>query len=142
MTNRFREQNGATLIEVLVAGLVLTSAVFAMADLFLAAAGATTAARQTTTAATLGAQKLEQVLSTSLAVTPESVDYTDASGRVVTGAAGQFPDAVYTRQWSIEALTADTFVVRVRVGLSERSGRSRRVPGDVHLLTIRQRTAP
>ncbi len=55
---------GTTFIEVLVATLVLVSGVLAIAQLFLIAAATNAAARDTTVAATLAAQKVEELLST------------------------------------------------------------------------------
>ena len=130
---------GSTLIEVLVAMLVLMSGVMAMAQLFLVAAATNAAARQTTVAATLAAQKVEQLLSTDVAVTPESVDHLDASGRILGSQDAPPSDAVYTRRWSIESLTADSLVIRVRVGRSERAGTRLRMSGETQVLTIRRR---
>jgi Tfp pilus assembly protein PilV len=132
--------SGSTLIEVLVATLVLVSGVLAMAQLFLIAAATNAAARQATVVTTLAAQKMEQVLATDLAAAPETVDHVDESGRVV-GEDERLPSAaVYTRRSSIEALTAGTVVIRVRVGRSDRSGRLRRMSGEIQMLTIKRRT--
>ena len=122
--------------------LVLTSGVFAMAQLFLLAAATNAAARQTTVVATLAAQKVEQILSSDIAPAPESIDHVDSSGRVLSHEERPPSDAVYTRRWSIEALTADSLVIHVRVGRSDRSGRLRRLSGETHLVTIRQRSQP
>ena len=113
-----------------------------MAQLFLIAAATNAEARQTTVATTLAAQKMEQVLSADVAVAAESVEHMDGSGRVVSSGGAPPSDAVYTRRWSIEALTAESLVVRVRVGRSDRSGRLRRMSGEVQMLTIRRRTQP
>lgn len=133
---------GSTLIEVLVAMLVLMSGVMAMAQLFLVAAATNAAARQTTVAATLAAQKVEQILSTDVSVTPESVEHLDASGRMLGSQHAPPSDAVYTRRWSIESLTADSLVIRVRVGRSDRSGTLRRMSGETQVLTIKRRKQP
>jgi Tfp pilus assembly protein PilV len=133
---------GSTLIEVLVAMLVLMSGVMAMAQLFLFAAATNAAARQTTVAATLAAQKVEQVLSTDEAVPEESVEHIDSVGRILGSEDPPPSEAVYTRRWSIEALTADSVVIRVRAGRTDRSGRQRRMSGEVQVLTIRRRTQP
>jgi Tfp pilus assembly protein PilV len=135
-------QDGSTLIEVLIAMLVLISGVFAMAQLFLVAAATNTAARQTTVAATLAAQKVEQLLSTAVAAADESVEHLDGSGRILGGGEPPPSDAVYTRRWSIEAVTADSLMIRVRVGRSDRSGRLRRMSGETQMLTITRRTQP
>jgi Tfp pilus assembly protein PilV len=76
--------------------LVLISGVFAMAQLFLVAAATNAAARQTTVAATLAAQKVEQILSSAVAAADESVEHLDGSGRIL-GGGSLLSDAVYTR---------------------------------------------
>ena len=130
---------GSTLIEVLVAMLVLISGVLAMAQLFLVAAATNAAARHTTVVTILAAQKVEEMLSTDVSAGPESVDHVDASGRVLGSDEAPPSDAVYTRRWSIEALSEDTFVIRVRVGRSDRTGRLRRMSGETRVLTITNR---
>jgi type IV pilus modification protein PilV len=131
---------GSTLIEVLVAMLVLTSGVLAMAQLFLVAAATNAGARRTTVVTTLAAQKLEQILSTAVSEGPESVDHVDMSGRVVGVEDAPPSNAVYTRRWSIESVSENSLVIRVRVGLSDRSGRRvGRMAGETQMLTIRNR---
>jgi hypothetical protein len=49
---------------------------------------------------------------------------------------------VYTRRWSIDVLTPDTLVIRVRVDRSDRSGRLGRMMGGTQMLTIRRRRQP
>lgn len=142
MTGRVRSQAGSTLIEVLIATLVLVSGVLAMAQLFLIAAATNAAARQMTVAATLAAQTMEQILSTEMAVAPEAVDHVDGSGRVLGREEDPPLDAVYTRRWSIDVLTPDTLVIRVRVDRSDRSGRLGRMMGGTQMLTIRRRRQP
>jgi Tfp pilus assembly protein PilV len=142
MTDRIRSQAGSTLIEVLIATLVLVSGVLAMAQLFLAAAATNAAARQTTVTATIAAQTIEQILSTEMAVAPETVDHVDGSGHVRGRDPDPPPEAVYTRRWSIDTLTPDTLLIRVRVGRSDRSGRQGRMAGDTQVLTIRRRRQP
>ena len=93
-------------------------------------------------AATLAAQKVEQILSTDVSATPESVDHVDASGRILGSDEAPPSDAVYTRRWSIEPLSADSLVIRVRVGRSDRSGKLRRMSGETQVLTIRRRKQP
>jgi Tfp pilus assembly protein PilV len=137
-----RGQDGSTLIEVLIATLVLISGVFAMAQLFLVAAATNAAARQTTVAATLAAQKVEQILSTKVAAAAESVEHLDGSGRILSRADAPPSEAVYTRRWSIESVTADSLMIRVRVGRRDRSGRLRGMSGETQMLTITRGTPP
>jgi Tfp pilus assembly protein PilV len=136
------DDSGSTLVEVLIAMLVLTSGLFAMAQLFVLAGATNTAARHTTVAATLAAQKLEQIVSSDIAAAPEFVDHTDGAGRVVSSEERPPSDAVYTRRWSVEALTPDTFLIRVRAGRSDRSGRRRRMSDETRLVSIKGRAQP
>jgi Tfp pilus assembly protein PilV len=136
------DDSGSTLIEVLIAMLVLTSGVFAMAQLFVLAGATNTVARHTTVAATLAAQKLEQILSSDIAPAPESVDHMDAAGRVLSRDAPPPSEAVYTRRWSIDALTPDTVRILVRVGRTDRSGRLRRMSDETRLVSIKRRAQP
>jgi Tfp pilus assembly protein PilV len=129
-----RGTDGSTLIEVLVAMLVLVSGVLAMAQLFLIAAASNAAAREATITATLAAQKVEQLLSEP-AEAAEHVDHVDAWGRVVSIASSPPPEAVYTRRWSVESLSPDTARIRVRVGRSDRT-ESSRMRGETRVLTI------
>jgi Tfp pilus assembly protein PilV len=133
---------GSTLIEVLVAMLVLTSGVLAMAQLFLIAAATNATARHTTIVATLAAQKLEQILSTDVVERPETVDYVDGSGRVVASQDEPPSGAVYTRRWTIETLAENTLVIRVRVGRSDRAGTTLRMSDETQLSAIRTRRQP
>src|SRR5262245_15367758 len=90
---RWRTGEGTTLIEVLIAMLILVSGVLAMAQLFLIGAVTNTSSRDTTVAAILAAQKLEQLRARgSLQPSPAEsllrnvagyVDHVDVRGRVV-----------------------------------------------------------
>lgn len=113
-----------------------------MAQLFLVAAATNAAARQATVAATLAAQKVEQILSSAVVAADESVEHLDGTGRILGGGESPPSDAVYTRRWSIEAVTADSLMIRVRVGRSDRSGKLRRMLGETQMLTITRRTPP
>lgn len=117
--------DGFSLVEVLIAALVLATGVIAMAQLFAIAAAANVAARSKTVATILAEQKVEQLralgwpdlapggsLSTNA---PGFVDHISAGG-VVVGVAAQRPsEAVYTRRWTIESASADAVIVQVRV---------------------------
>lgn len=130
---------GTTLIEVLVATLVLVSGILALAQLFLIAAATSAASRDITVAATLAAQKVEQLLSTDLSDATGLVDHVDMWGRVVSTDESPPPNAIYTRRWSVEPLFADTVAIRVRVGRSDRSGRSGGMTGETRVLTVKTR---
>jgi|RhiMethySRZTD1v2_1073278.scaffolds.fasta_scaffold01273_13 Tfp pilus assembly protein PilV len=130
-----RDAHGSSLIEVLVATLVLVSGVLGMAQLFLVAAATNAASRDTTMAATLAAQKVEQLLSSELADEADLVEHLDARGAVVSTVSRPPPQAVYTRRWSVESLSADTVTVRVRVGRADRVG-SGSMAGETRVMTI------
>ena len=134
MTNR-----GSTLIEVLVAMLILTSGVLGMAQLFLAAAATNAAARETTISAALAAQKMEQLLSTELPETPDGVDHVDASGLVVGDAESPPVRAIYTRRWSIEPVSEEVVMIRVRVFRRHRASRTDPASGGHQLVTFATR---
>ena len=134
-----RANDGSSLIEVLVATLVLVTGVLGIAQLFLIAAATNTAARDTTLVATLAAQKIEQLLSTDLAEATGLVDHVDMWGQVVSTAESPPATAVYTRRWSIEPLSADSVAIRVRVGRSDRTDGSGAMAGETRVLAIRPR---
>ncbi len=133
-----RAAGGSTLIEVLVAMLVLVTGVLALAQLFLVAAASNSSSRDTTMATTLAAQKVEQLLTSELADAVDLVEHIDGRGQVVSTAESPPPQAVYTRRWSIESASADTVAIRVRVGRSDRAGTGR-MAGEARVLTIRRR---
>jgi Tfp pilus assembly protein PilV len=137
-----RANQGSTLIEVLVAMLVFVSGVAAIAQLFLLAASSNAAARDTTITATLAAQKVEELLSTDLSDATERLDHIDRWGRVLMTDGPAPQDAVHTRRWSIESLSASTVAIRVRVGRMDPSGGSGRMAAETRILTIRRRTRP
>jgi type II secretory pathway pseudopilin PulG len=133
------EPAGTTLIEVLVATSVLATGLVAIAQLFLIAAASNRVARDTTVAATLAAQKVEQLLLTEPSQGTGDVDHVDEWGNVV-GTSGSPPaNAMYTRRWSFEPLSGDRVAIRVRVGRSVRSGQPGYLPGEVRLFAIKTR---
>lgn len=131
-----RAHEGSTLIEVLVATLVLVSGVLGVAQLFLAAAATNAASRDATITATLAAQKMEQLLSSDLSDVTTLVDHIDGWGRVLGTGESAPSDAVYTRRWSTEPLSGDVVTIRVRVGRTDRSGASSRMPAETRVLTV------
>jgi Tfp pilus assembly protein PilV len=136
-------EEGTTLIEVLVAMLVLISGIMGVAPLLLVAAAVNVAARDTTIATTLAAQKVEQLLSLDeLVDAAESVDHVDAWGRVAGSGDSTPPGAIYTRRWSVASLSQGVVTIRVQVRRSNRGGRQRTMAGETHLMTIRTRTRP
>jgi hypothetical protein len=142
LERRLMGATGTTLIEVLVATLVLVSGVLGIAQLFLLAAATNAAARDTTITATLAAQKVDELLSSDLSVAADLVDYVDGWGRPVSGEDSPPRGAVFTRRWSIEPLSPDVVAIRVRVGRSDRSGGSGPMVGETRVFAIRPRRRP
>jgi Tfp pilus assembly protein PilV len=134
-----RANEGSTLVEVLVATLVLVTGVLGAAQLFLIAAATNAAAHDTTIATTLAAQKVEQLLSTDLQEASDLTDHVDRWGQVVGTAQSPPASAVYTRRWSIEPLSADTVAIRVRVGRSDRTGGTGPLAGETQVLAVKPR---
>lgn len=133
-----RANAGSTLVEVLIATLVLVSGLLAMAQLFLVAAATNAAARDGTVTATLAAQKLEQLLAGDVTVAAERVEHVDTFGRVVGDGESPPADAVYTRRWSVETAGPETVAIVVRVGRSDRAGRSGPMTHETRLSAIRR----
>jgi Tfp pilus assembly protein PilV len=134
-----RKNDGSTLVEVLVATLVLVTGVLGIAQLFLIAAATNAVARDTTIATTLAAQKVEQLLSADLQEASDLTDHVDMWGQVVSTAQSPPASAVYTRRWSIEPLSADTVAIRVRVGRSDRAGSTGPLAGETRVLAVKPR---
>jgi hypothetical protein len=130
---------GTTLIEVLVATLVLVSGVLGMVQLFLTAAATNAASRDTTITTTLAAQKVEQLLSSDLSDASAFVDHIDRWGHVLGTGDSPPRDALYTRRWSIEPLSGDLVTIQVRCGRTDRSRASGTMPAETRLVTITRR---
>jgi type II secretory pathway pseudopilin PulG len=155
---------GTTLIEVLVATVVLVSGLLGMAQLFLLAAATNSAARHTTVTAILAAQKVEQLRGLTwgfdtqglpisdgdLQPSPSDtlrrdvggyVDHVDLDGRTVGTSESPPSAAYYTRRWSIEPLSATpgTLIIRVVVGRTHHRRLLSPSAADAKLLTIRTR---
>jgi type II secretory pathway pseudopilin PulG len=166
-----RAEKGSTLVEALVATLVLTTGLLAMAELVAIATSSNTRARRNTLAAIFATQKLEELRSLTWAFdvngSPASdaalqpspwslqrntsgfVDHVTQAGVVVGRDAQAPPTAAYTRRWSIEPLAAspeDAVLIQVLVTrTSDRGladrGAVGRLPGDARLVTIKARKA-
>jgi Tfp pilus assembly protein PilV len=136
------DSRGTTLVEVLVATLVLVSGLLGIAQLFLIAAATNAAARDTTIAATLAAQKVEQLVARDPPDATGRVDHVDMWGHVVGTSESPPANAIYTRRWSIEPLVADSVAIRVRVGRSDRSGRTGPMAGETRVFTVKTRRRP
>jgi len=132
-----RAESGTTLVEVLIATLVLVSGLMAMAQLCLAAAAVNAAARGTTVTTTLAAQKVEQLLAGDATVGAEGVEHVDAFGNVVGSGESPPDEAVYTRRWRVAA-GPDTVAIDVRVGRSDRARPTGPMRGETRVAAIRR----
>jgi prepilin-type N-terminal cleavage/methylation domain-containing protein len=153
-----RSDRGFTLVEVLVATVLLSTAVVAMAALFGLAGLSIRNARRQSVATLMAAGKLAElrVMDEVAAVSPEDalvrdvdgfVDYLDAGGRWVAGGSQPPPEAVYVRRWSVQPLSedpVDTHVVQVLVtsvtqARQASAAGSVRRPGDALIVSLRTR---
>ena len=118
-----RDQQGCSLIEVLIATLILAVGVASLAQLFTVAIASNISATHRTRAAMLGAQKLEEV---------RSLDWNTARQ---SGGADMIGE--YRRRWSVEALPANpqsALIIDVRITWNGSPVG--------HLATIKSRTSP
>jgi hypothetical protein len=162
-------ERGSTLVEALVATLVFTTGLLAMAELIAIATSSNTRARHSTLAGILATRKLEELRSLTWEFdlggapandpalrsspwalqrnTPGFVDHVDQSGVTVGQDVEAPPGAAYTRRWSIEPVTASpedalliqVLVTRVRSPGLADRGAVGRLPGDARLVTIKVR---
>jgi hypothetical protein len=167
MANVAHEQ-GSSLVEALVATLILTTAVVTMARLLASATATNLAARHNTVAMILAEQKVEQLRAeitggTSVQASPAAaleqntpgfVDHVGSDGTIVGSNTQPLQWAVYTRRWSIEPVSASpesSLIIQVLVirrgGSSDQtggsaasgSGAARRLHGDARLVTVKAR---
>jgi prepilin-type N-terminal cleavage/methylation domain-containing protein len=129
---------GYSLLEVLVAISIVAVGVAALAQLTVLAAYANLRARQTTAAAILAQEKIEDLVPSaaagSLAASPGGTltstvsgyaDFVDAAGRVLGSGTAPPAGAVYLRRWSIDPLPDSpnhTWILQVVV--TDLAGRS------------------
>ena len=135
-----RGESGFTLVEVLIATVVLSTAVVATAGLLGLAGISTRNARRHSVAALMAAGKLAELRVSDIAVSPPDalardtegfVDYLDGNGRWIAGGSHRPPEAVFVRRWLVQPLADDpveTLVLQVLV-----------TPGDVRILALRSR---
>jgi prepilin-type N-terminal cleavage/methylation domain-containing protein len=109
---------GFSLIEVLVAMAVMSTATIAIAQLSIVSVRLNRVARSTTVATVLALQKMEQLQSaawTELAPSPSGAlgqnsagycDFLDGNGRMLGNGTSPPAGAVFVRRWSIEPLAA------------------------------------
>jgi type II secretory pathway pseudopilin PulG len=165
-------QAGSTLIEALVATIILTTGLLAMAELIRIATSSNVRARRGSFAAILAGQKLEELKSLAWEFdvsgapvsdvglraspwslqrnTPGFVDHVGGDGQIVGEEVAPPVSALYTRRWSVEPLPAgggDVLLIQVLVtGTGNRGladrGSVAHLPGEARFLTIRTRKAP
>lgn len=163
------DSRGSTLVEALVATLVLTTGLLTMAELVRVATATNTVARNGTLAGILAEQKIEQLRSLAWEFdanglpqsdpglqaspvslrqnTPGFVDHVDRGGGIVGLGAQPPASAVYTRRWSIEPLPTSAgpaVVIQVLVTNVRNRGRAdqgavTRLPGEARLVTLKVR---
>ena len=109
------DDHGFSLIEALVAGGLLAAGILALGQLLVVASRATTAARQTTMAATLAVGKIEAL----------------RAHRPPAGERGTDRVGEYTRTWEVAPYAAPAVLIRVRVE-----------PGGIRLTMLDARLAP
>jgi type II secretory pathway pseudopilin PulG len=169
MSFRMKDARGSTLVEALVATLILTTGLLAMAELVRVATVTNTVARNNTLAGILAEQKIEQLRSLAWEFdangiplsdaglqassaslqqnTPGFVDHLDGGGQIVGRVAQPPASAVYTRRWAIEPMptsTGPTVLIQVLVTSVRNRGRAdqgsvSRLPGEARLMTLKAR---
>lgn len=155
---RLATPRGFSLLEVLVATTLLLVAIAALAGLSIVATRANTAARTTTLASLLAAQKMEELrMGNGVALVPSPVDaltrdtsgycdFLDAAGRSLGGGSQPPAQAAFVRRWSIEpspsnparALALQVLVTRV----AARDEARRPGPDEAALVSVRTRGEP
>jgi len=123
-----RACDGFTLLEVMMAMLLIAILAAGVVSLFTSAVKATAAARVQTSMALLALQRMEELRSAhALSLSPPAalasniagfVDFLDCAGRVVAAGLSPPPTACFVRRWSVEPLAASpasTLVLQVLV---------------------------
>jgi len=156
-----RAQRGFSLLEAIIALAILSVGVLSLAQLFPLATNANIAAKESTYATVLAAQKLEELrarawtfdaagvpVTDPALLTGEGTDYVDRSGNAVDAADPPPGAAAFVRRWSIVPLPASpehTVLIEVRVRPHVRHADGvgdRRWPGEARVVTVRTRKAP
>jgi Tfp pilus assembly protein PilV len=139
------QERGSSLIEALVATLIVSTGVVTMAQLLSIAAVTNLAARRSTVAAIAAEQKLEELRTLpfdELQISPASALEQNTDGYVdYVG--------IYTRRWSIEPVSSasgSSLVIQVLVttadGASGGTQSAGRIRGHARVVAIRTRRAP
>ena len=143
--NALVQERGSSLIEALVATLIVSTGVVTMAQLLPIAAVTNLAARRSTVAAIAAEQKLEELRTLpfdELQISPASALEQNTDGYVdYVG--------IYTRRWSIEPVSSasgSSLVIQVLVttasGAGGRTQSAGRIRGHARVVAIRTRRAP
>jgi Tfp pilus assembly protein PilV len=144
--NTVAQEQGSSLVEALIATLIVSSGVLTMAQLLSIATATNLAARRDTVAMIVAAQKLEELRTLPweyLQPSPSSTLQQNTDG---------FVDymGIYTRRWSIEPVSSipdSSLLIQVLVTTSsDDSGVARgavnRLRGHARVATVRARKAP
>ena len=118
VSHRAEAETGSSLVEAIVAALILATGVIAMAQLLSIAIASNLTARGRTVAMILAQQKIEELQTGDLSTASlEAVEHLNGFGAIVGRGSEPPPQAVYTRRWSVAPATsgAEAAVVRVRV---------------------------
>jgi type IV pilus assembly protein PilV len=108
-------QAGFTLIEVLVAMMIMTIGLVGVVAMQKGAYSASGFSRRATEAAVLGEDKLEQLRTIPINTATEDSDTIDASGVVTV-------DGPFTRTWTFEYPTSVLLAITVTVSWTENDG--------------------
>jgi Tfp pilus assembly protein PilV len=155
-----RQEVGSSLIEALLATLILTTGVVVMAQVLSGATTTNLAARRGTVATILAQQKLEELRALAWGelqpAPPETleqntdgyVDHVGIDGRIVGNSTQPPSDAVYSRRWSIErtssgpdgALVLQVLVVESSSSHAARGGAGRSPAA--RMVTAKARKSP
>ncbi|HEY5619023.1 MAG TPA: hypothetical protein VIK60_13860 [Vicinamibacterales bacterium] len=129
-----KTETGFSLIEVLVATVLLVGSIATLVQVFLIATRANAEAQYATYATVLATQKMEELRAISPPIeTIDAVDYVDVRGApVVEGVAS--PRAIYERRWTVEPLPTESGAVVVTVTVTRRNATP---SGRVQLMTLR-----
>jgi len=143
--NALVQERGSSLIEALVATLIVSTGVVTMAQLLSIAAVTNLAARRSTVASIAAEQKLEELRTLpfdELQISPAATLEQNTDGYVdYVG--------IYTRRWSIEPVSSasgSSLVIQVLVktasGAGGRTQSAGRIRGHARVVAIRTRRAP
>jgi type IV pilus modification protein PilV len=153
---RIGREHGFSLLDALIACTILAVGVLSVAHLLAVGVALNGSARDTTVAAVLAAQKLEELRShPSVDASPADalerdapgfVDYLDRHGNV-HAASDATGTVAYVRRWSTEPVAdhPDTVVVQVRVTAGPGSGPDRRAGPrgrEIRMVAAKTRKAP